>query len=134
MKGSQIFNEGIRLLKDNIITSEYCSFEDYKKWLWMADILPVTSNQDFFGISVMEAIYCKTYPILPNRLSYKELYDNEKNSENFYNEDQELLKKMIHSINNHKNLPDISKETNQFNWKEIISFYDAEFEKILEKN
>ena len=100
----------------------------------MADILPVTSNQDFFGISVMEAIYCKTYPILPNRLSYKELYDNEKNSENFYNEDQELLKKMIHSINNHKNLPDISKETNQFNWKEIISFYDAEFEKILEKN
>ena len=130
-----IFNEGIRLLKDNIITSEYSSFEDYKKWLWMADILPVTSNQDFFGISVMEAIYCKTYPILPNRLSYKELYDNNKNKENFYNDDQELVKKIIQAINSYKNLPDISKETNRFNWKEIIGFYDAEFEKkILEKN
>ena len=48
------------------------SFEDYAKLLWQSDILPVTSNQDFFGGSVVEAIYCNNYPILPNRLAYPE--------------------------------------------------------------
>ena len=39
----------------------------------MCDIIPVTSNHDFFGISVMEAVFCNVWPILPDRLSYKEL-------------------------------------------------------------
>ena len=38
--------------------------KEYAKWLWKADIIPVTSNQEFFGASVMEAIYCNTWPIL----------------------------------------------------------------------
>ncbi|PSR04223.1 MAG: DUF3524 domain-containing protein [Bacteroidetes bacterium SW_11_45_7] len=48
------------------------SFADYAYQLWRADLLPVTSNQDFFGGSVVEAIYCGCYPLLPNRLAYPE--------------------------------------------------------------
>ena len=46
------------------------SFEEYARLLHLADILPVTSQQDFFGGSVVEAIYCNCHPILPNRLAY----------------------------------------------------------------
>ena len=45
---------------------------EYARWLWQADLLPVTSRQDFFGISVVEAIYCHTYPLLPRRLVFPE--------------------------------------------------------------
>lgn len=44
----------------------------YAQWLWRADILPVTSRQDFFGGSVVEAMVCETEVILPNRLAFPE--------------------------------------------------------------
>ena len=45
--------------------------------LWSSDILPVTSNQDFFGGSIVEAMYCNVAPLLPNRLAYPEHVDQE---------------------------------------------------------
>ena len=69
-----IFDEAKDKLNDRIVHYGFCDqFKDYAQWLWKADILPVTSNQDFFGISIMEAIYCGVYPILPKRLTYPEL-------------------------------------------------------------
>ncbi len=45
---------------------------EYASWLWRADILPVTSGQDFFGGSVIEAVYCGCHPWLPRALAYPE--------------------------------------------------------------
>jgi hypothetical protein len=47
---------------------------EYAAWLREADILPVTSIQDFFGGSVVEAAYCGCHPLLPRRLAYPELF------------------------------------------------------------
>ncbi len=60
-----------------------------------ADILPVTSIHEFFGISVMEAIYCGCYPILPRRLTYPELFDDQKNPELFYDTFDELVSNYV---------------------------------------
>ena len=48
------------------------SFAQYADWLWRADILPVTSRQEFFGASVVQALYCGCAALLPDRLSYPE--------------------------------------------------------------
>jgi glycosyltransferase involved in cell wall biosynthesis len=45
---------GSRILHDGPVED----FPSYARWLGRADILPVTSLQDFFGGSVVEAIYC----------------------------------------------------------------------------
>ncbi len=42
----------------------------YRRRLWQADIVVSTAIQEFFGISVIEAMYCGCVPILPRRLSY----------------------------------------------------------------
>lgn len=69
----EVFGNAREVLKEKIVHWGWVeSFEEYAKWLWRADILPVTSNQDFFGGSVVEAMYCNTYPLLPNRLAYPE--------------------------------------------------------------
>ena len=45
-----VFDEAKEKLKNEILHWEYAeTFEEYARWLWRADILPVTSNQDFFG-------------------------------------------------------------------------------------
>jgi glycosyltransferase involved in cell wall biosynthesis len=49
------------------------SLAEYARLLWSADIVLSTALHEFFGVSIIEAIYCGCLPILPRRLSYPEL-------------------------------------------------------------
>ena len=93
------------------------SFDEYAKWLWKADILPVTANQDFFGASIMEAVYCNTIPLLPNRLTYPDLFHADQNPEIFYQSKEELIYKLENLICNNS----ICKHNN---YKKIATGYD----------
>lgn len=72
-KKPAIFDEARKRLAARIVHWDYAeSFAEYAQWLWRADVLPVTSIHDFFGISVVEAMYCGCFPLLPDRLAYPE--------------------------------------------------------------
>ena len=98
----------------------------------MADILPVTSNHDFFGISVMEAVFCNVWPLLPNRLSYRELFKNEGHIENIYTDDIQLITKIEVAIKNvhHIRNQSLKKVAQKYDWEKLAKVYDTEFEKI----
>ena len=49
------------------------SFADYARLLWQSDYVVSTAWQEFFGMSICEAIYCGCLPILPDRLNYPHL-------------------------------------------------------------
>lgn len=68
-----VFAEAKVRLQNHLLHFGYAqSRADYVRWLQLADILPVTSVQDFFGGSVVEAMFTHCFPILPNRLAYPE--------------------------------------------------------------
>jgi glycosyltransferase involved in cell wall biosynthesis len=67
------FATAIERLSEYIIHLGYANSEDYKRLLWQAAVTISTAHHEFFGISILEAIYCHTFPILPHRLSYPEL-------------------------------------------------------------
>lgn len=71
---------------------------DYVRYLWQADIIPVTSRHDFFGISVMEAIYCGCFPLLPVRLAYPELIPAAQHKLCFYESFSDLVNRLRRSI------------------------------------
>ena len=128
-----VFEQSKNSLKDYIIHWGYVdTFNQYAEWLWKADILPVTSNQEFFGASVMEAIYCDTWPILPNRLTYPELIPRVHHPENLYDNEDELYEKIYHAIKNYKNLRQnkLSTIAQQFGWKTMAPEYDTLFSAI----
>jgi len=66
-----------RLIKE-IIHFDYAeSKERYGQLLSLGDVVVSTARHEFFGVAVLEAIRSGCYPLLPNALSYPELYDKE---------------------------------------------------------
>jgi glycosyltransferase involved in cell wall biosynthesis len=128
-----VFIEAKKLFEKQIVQWGYAkSFSDYAHWLWKAAILPVTSNQEFFGASVMEAMYCDTWPILPNRLTYPELLPPDYHKNHLYSNEQDLFDKITWAIENHgivksKHFQPIAKP---FDWETMAPVYDHAMERI----
>lgn len=70
----QEFEAARRQLGDRVV--QYGHVEDagaYARLLWQADYVVSSAQQDFFGMAVVEAIYCGCVPVLPHRLNYPRL-------------------------------------------------------------
>jgi len=94
-----LFCKNRELLGDRLRHFGYVeNFADYAAWLWRADILPVTSLHDFFGISVIEAVYCDCCPLLPDRLAYPEHFPAAAKDDFFYSDYPDLLQKLKHRL------------------------------------
>ena len=127
----KVFDKAKKLLASNIVQFGFCdSFDEYAKWLWKADILPVTSKQDFFGISVIEASYCNTYPLLPNRLTYPELFNLKKNPTIFYKNEDELYIKLKNLLTDNI-INNLKIDINRYDWSIISSLYDETFSRFV---
>lgn len=121
-----VFEEAKEQLADEIIHWGYAeSFEEYAKWLWKADILPVTSKQDFFGGSVVEAMYCNCFPLLPNRLAYPEHLSEEMKPTCLY-EEQSFLQKLESTVLTIKESRKIEFQSlvKRYDWNEVVEKYD----------
>ena len=121
-----IFNEAKQHLRDEILHWGYCeSRSEYAHYLWLSDIMPITSIQDFFGISVVEALYCDTIPLFPRRLAYHEhMVGNA--DEYFYDDDDHLFHKLsawcesIEALRKTK----VDHHVNSYSWTKLIHSYD----------
>lgn len=127
-----IFDEAKKKLKSEIIHWGYVdTFAEYAKWLWRADILPVTSNQDFFGGSVVEAMFCDCFSLLPNRLAYPEHLPEELDREFLY-EEGELEARLETAIESVMGIRQVDYQSiiKKYDWRELINKYDASLEEL----
>lgn len=131
-KRPSVFDTAREKLADKILHFGYAeSFEEYCKWLWVADILPVTGTQDFFGGSVVEAMYCNTVPFLPKRLAYPEHIPQQFHTTFFYDED-DFVKKLQRRIMDVKYLRvmDTQQYAARYDWQNQIEQYDSQLELV----
>ncbi len=132
-KQPPIFEEAKKRLSNRIVHWGYARcFETYARWLWQADVLPVTSNQDFFGMATLEAVYAETHPLLPDRLAFPEHFSEGSFQKCAYASDADLEKKLAHLL---QHFPDATtlyaKEISHYDWSKQIQRYDALFERWL---
>jgi glycosyltransferase involved in cell wall biosynthesis len=127
-----VFDEARKRLSDKILHFGYAeTFEEYAKWLWMADLLPVTSVQDFFGGSVVEAMYCNAVPFLPKRLAYPE-HIPEKFHNTFFYEEEDFVNKLQRRIMDVKYLRvmDTQQYAAKYDWNLQVKNYDSVLERF----
>ncbi len=119
-----------RILKFGYVDSPV----EYASWLWRSDVLPVTSYQDFFGISIAEALYCECLPCLPRRLSYPELFGSPEFEPYFYDDaDPSALVRRLRSLFDGRDRRAglaVRRHVARYDWKTIIPRYDSLFEEM----
>jgi len=130
-KSPPIFAEAKEKLSSKILHCGYAkTFEEYKKWLNQADILPVTSRQDFFGGSVVEAMYCGCIPLLPNRLAFPEHIPEKYRSQLLYESEADFIQKLKSMILNFQKTIPVKNFVAAYDWSTFVPHYDKTFIEI----
>jgi len=140
-KSPAVFDEAHERLGKRILHFGFVKdYAQYARWLKRADIVPVTSRHDFFGCSVVEAIYCGAFPILPRRLAYPEhLGENSKKGAEtcpeyekcFYENFDEFLAFLEWTIINIDEARGCNAGAGvaRYGWDNMAPLYDREMEK-----
>ncbi len=100
----------------------------YQRLLWEADIVVSTAYHEFFGIAVVEAIYCQTFPLLPNRLAYPELLPEAFHAPCLYRDFDGLVEGLCRALTEPGRVRTISQALRpsmaRFAWTAIAPHYD----------
>jgi len=126
-RAPMIFDVARRRLGDRVEHFGYLeSREDYARLLHRADIVVSTAHHEFFGISVVEAIYCHCYPLLPDKLTYPELLPEEYHPRHLYHDRDALMERLPEVIANlddvrHTSLRPVAE---RYDWAARIADYD----------
>lgn len=116
-----VFAEARELLADRIIHFGHVPARaDYLTLLTEADIIVSTARHEFFGLAVLEAVRAGCRPLLPRRLVYPELFDDE-----FLYDDQELAARLRALLPRGRlTRGQASSLTKRFDWRQLGASYE----------
>ena len=111
------------------------SRHEYTNWLQRGSIVISTSQQENFGISVVEAIRHGCLPLLPDRLAYPEILPETYHAAFLYRDQADLTAKLIRLITEgHAMQGDrqtLADAMGRYAWETIISDYDELLETLV---
>lgn len=109
--------------------------ETYVRLLRQADVVVSTALHEFFGIAIVEAIYCGCFPVLPQRLSYPEIIPSEYRGACLYRSFEGLVERLrwclTHLDSAHRVAKDLREEVHAFDWSVLVTRYDDELEQLM---
>lgn len=129
-----VFDQIAETFADQLLHMGYASSrKDYYRLLCLADIAPVTSRHDFFGVSVVEAMYANTIPLLPHRLAYPEHIPNAYHGAFFYKDHRDFVNFLQRQILNVRLLRKQRTDhfVERYDWQHMAPVYDDKMEKLI---
>lgn len=122
-------------LGDRAVFNDYANDEVYRKILHEATVTLSIADHEFFGISILEAIYCGVYPVLPARLSYPELLPASHHEACLYKNFPDMLAKIRWALTNPAAARLIANELAhsiaRYDWRMLAPRYDVKFESLM---
>jgi glycosyltransferase involved in cell wall biosynthesis len=92
----------------------------------------VTSDHDFFGASVVEAIYCRCTPLLPRRLAYPEHLSEADSATCLYDDFEDLCQILAKKLKSPQQAPESLRQyVSRYDWQKMAPLYDDCFEELV---
>lgn len=130
-----IFSQAIQQLGDRVVHVGHLPRAQYRDWLWAADLTISTALHEFFGISILEAIACHTFPLLPRRLSYPELIPESYHDYCLYENEVDLRRKLRHALTYRDEIREqtagLATAVRRYDWSILVLEYDRLFTQIV---
>lgn len=132
-KAPKVFAEAEKRLADRIVHFGFVEqATDYKQILQAGDILPVTSRQEFFGASVVEAMGAGVVPLLPDALAYPEHIPAEFHPSLLYKDESDFKQKLRTMIEGRTFGGISSREwVLRYDWDVLAPAYDVVLEGMI---
>jgi glycosyltransferase involved in cell wall biosynthesis len=129
------FQTALSKLSTYIIHAGYADLDTYRRLLWEAAVTVSTAHHEFFGISILEAVGCRTLPILPHRLSYPELIPEPYHLRCLYENQGGLVQRLrwalTHVVEAGEIAADLATAVHKYDWSQIAPQYDARLDALL---
>ncbi|OGQ98430.1 MAG: hypothetical protein A2505_06375 [Deltaproteobacteria bacterium RIFOXYD12_FULL_55_16] len=122
-----VFAQAVRKLAGRIIHFGYAEDrQEYCRLLGQGDIVVSTARHEFYGLAVLEAVRVGCRPLLPDRLSYQELFAPE-----FRYADGEFGQRLAMAMEAGRLAADEAHAlTSRFSWPELAGSYRQWFESL----
>lgn len=134
-KRPSTFDTALNKLQEQIIHVGYADAATYRQLLWEATVTVSTAQHEFFGISILEAIYAHTFPLLPNRLSYPELIPTEWHSDCLYHSQDDLVERLRSVLMQPRKaravVRGLATAVSKYDWSQIAPQYDDFFAECM---
>jgi glycosyltransferase involved in cell wall biosynthesis len=116
-------------LGERVIHYGWADAATYARLLWQADVVVSTALHEFFGISMIEAVYCGCLPLLPRRLAYPEVIPEEYHGACLYDGFQDLLCRLRRALSHpdeaRQAVAGLSESVARYDWTSMASRYDV---------
>ena len=101
--------------------------EDYDRLLARADIVVSCAEQEYFGISVAEAVHAGCYPVLPRGQVYPSLYGTRCKGRHFYETEQEMVTLLRDLITGRDcgHVCSLDRDVDRYCWQTLAREYDS---------
>jgi glycosyltransferase involved in cell wall biosynthesis len=118
----EVFQAARRRLGERVVQWGELPWSKYVEWLWRADVVVSTAWHDFFGAAVVEAIYCRCRPVLPDALAYPEHIPAEHHLDCLYEGQAELVARLREAIG--QPLLPLHHAVAHYDWEVMAPRYD----------
>ncbi len=118
------------LLGEHVIHHGYLPTKaDYARLLWQTDIIVSTTRHEFFGVGMVEALYCGCWPVAPNRYNYPALIPPASHTQALWNTEAELEALLIDAILNRRQAgTEFRASAARFAWDVAVREWDTALE------
>jgi glycosyltransferase involved in cell wall biosynthesis len=128
------FDRMRRRLGERIVQFGYADAARYVCLLRSSDLVASSTRHEFFGVSVVEAIYAGCFPVLPNGLSYAELIPSVHQEACLYDDLPGMVRRMRWALTHREQAghvaDDLRAAVARFDWAEMAPRYDRLLEDV----
>lgn len=102
------------------------SREEYARLLWRSNVVVSTARHEFFGVGMVEALYCGCFPVVPARYNYPALVPQSLHGRCLFHSEAELVDQLRAALREPRTeLASLNESAARFGWDRVIGSWDT---------